>query len=46
VNLNRAVVFGGASWQLSEHLAVAGEIYASPADAATGRLVVRRTLGQ
>lgn len=46
VNLNRAVVFGGAAWQLSEHLAVAGEIYASPADAATGRLVVRRTLGQ
>lgn len=45
VNLNRAVVFGGAEWQLSPRLAVTGEIYAVPADAATGRLVVRRTLG-
>lgn len=45
VNLNRAVVFGGAAWQLSDHLAVVGEIYAAPADAATGRLVVRRSIG-
>jgi hypothetical protein len=43
VNLNRAVLFGGAEWQLSDRLAVTGEIYAVPADAATGRLVVRRT---
>jgi hypothetical protein len=45
VNLNRAVVFGGAEWQLSDRLAVTGEIYAAPADAATGRLVVRRAFG-
>jgi hypothetical protein len=45
VNLNRATVFGGAAWQLSAHLAVAGEIYAAPADAATGRFVVRRSIG-
>lgn len=45
VNLNRAVFFGGAVWQLSDRLAVAGEIYAVPSDAATGRLVVRRAVG-
>lgn len=45
VNLNRAVLFGGMEWQLSDRLALTGEIYAVPADAATGRLVVRRTLG-
>ena len=45
VNLDRAVFFGGAAWQLSDHLAITGEIYAVPADAATGRLVIRRTLG-
>jgi hypothetical protein len=45
VNLNRAAVFGGAAWQLSDRLALAGEIYAVPADAVTGRLVVRRAVG-
>ena len=45
VNLNRAVVFGGAGWQLSDRLAIAGESYAVPADAVTGRLVVRRAVG-
>ena len=45
VNLDRAVFFGGAAWRLSDHLAITGEIYAVPADAATGRLVIRRTLG-
>jgi hypothetical protein len=45
VNLNRAVLFGGAAWQLTDHLAITGEIYAATADAATGRLVVRRTFG-
>jgi len=45
VNLDRVALFGGAAWQLSENLAVTGEIYAVAADAATGRLVVRRTFG-
>jgi hypothetical protein len=45
VNLGRAAVFGGAAWQLSDRLAIVGELYAVPADAATGRLVVRRAFG-
>jgi hypothetical protein len=45
VNLDRAVFFGGAMWQLSDRLAVSGEIYAVLGDAATGRLVVRRAFG-
>jgi hypothetical protein len=45
VNLDRAVLFGGAAWQLTEHLAITGEIYAASADAATGRLVIRHTFG-
>lgn len=45
VNLDRAVVFGGAAWQVSDRLAIAGEVYAVPADAVTGRLVVRRAVG-
>jgi hypothetical protein len=44
-NLDRAVVFAGAAWQLSDRLAIVGELYAVPADAATGRLVVRRAIG-
>jgi hypothetical protein len=45
VNLDRAVVFAGAAWQLSDRLAIVGELYAVPADAATGRFVVRRAIG-
>jgi hypothetical protein len=45
VNLDRLVLFGGAAWQLTDRLAIDGEIYAAVADAATGRLVIRRTLG-
>jgi hypothetical protein len=45
VNLNRVAFFGGAGWQLTQGLVLTGEIYAVPADAVTGRLVVRRTLG-
>jgi hypothetical protein len=45
VNLNRIAFFGGAGWQLNAGLAVTGEIYAVPADAVSGRLVVRRALG-
>jgi hypothetical protein len=45
VNLDRVVLFGGAAWQLTDRLAITGEIYAAAADAATGRLVIRRTFG-
>jgi hypothetical protein len=45
VNLNRFVMFGGATWQASERLGVTGELYAAPADAITGRIVVRTAVG-
>ncbi len=45
VDLNRVTLFGGAGWQVTPLLAVTGEIYAVPADAVTGRLVIRQTLG-
>ena len=45
VNLNRGVVFGGATWQLADWLGVAAEVYAAPADAVTARLVVRTAIG-
>jgi hypothetical protein len=45
VNLNRAAVFGGATWQLADRLGVAAEVYAVPADAVTARLVVRTAIG-
>jgi hypothetical protein len=45
VNLDRVALFGGAAWQLTDRLALTGEIYAATADAATGRVVIRRTFG-
>jgi hypothetical protein len=45
VNLNRVALFGGAAWQLTQRLAITGEIYAAAADAVTGRLIVRRAFG-
>lgn len=45
VNLDRVVLFGGAAWQLTDRLAVTGELYAAATDAATGRLVIRRSFG-
>jgi len=45
VNLNRGVVFGGATWQLADRLGATGEVYAAPADAVTARLVVRAAIG-
>jgi len=45
VNLNRGVVFGGATWQLADRLDVTAEVYAVPADAVTARLVVRTAIG-
>jgi hypothetical protein len=45
VNLDRMVVFGGASWAVTERLGVTGELYAAPADAVTGRIIVRTAVG-
>jgi hypothetical protein len=45
VNLNRGAVFGGALWQVSDRLSLAGELYAVPADAVTWRLVIRHAVG-
>jgi hypothetical protein len=45
VNLDRGVVFGGATWQLTDRLGVVAEVYAVPADAVTARLVVRTAIG-
>jgi hypothetical protein len=45
VNLNRFVVFGGATWQLRERLGLTGELYVAPSDAVTGRVVVRTAVG-
>lgn len=45
VDLNRAVFFGGASWQMLDRIDLTGEVYAAPADAVTARLVVRAGLG-
>jgi len=45
VDLNRFVMFGGATWQATERLGVTGELYAAPADAITGRIIVRTAVG-
>jgi hypothetical protein len=45
VNLNRMVVFGGATWALTERLGVTGELYAAPADAVTARVILRTAVG-
>ncbi len=45
VNLDRGVVFGGATWQLTDRLGVVAEVYAVPADAVTARLVLRTAIG-
>ena len=45
VGLNRIALFGGAAWQLSNRLAIAGEIYGATADAVTTRVIVRRVFG-
>ena len=45
VDLNRLVLFGGATWQLAERLGLTGELYVAPSDAVTGRLVFRTEVG-
>jgi hypothetical protein len=41
VDLDRAVLFGGATWLASPGVGLSAELYASPADAITGRLAIR-----
>lgn len=38
VDLERAVLFAGATWELGEALELSGEIYSAPSDAVTGRV--------
>jgi hypothetical protein len=45
VDLNRLALFGGATWELTERLGLSGELYAVPADAVTGRVIVRTAVG-
>lgn len=44
IDLDRAVVFGGATWTTGTGVTVSGEVYAAPADAATVRLTVQAPL--
>ena len=41
VDLNRLVVFGGATWRIVRALDLSGEVYAAPSDAVTARVGVR-----
>ena len=45
VDLDRLVVFGGATWQVGERVGLTGELYAAPADAVTGRVILRTAVG-
>lgn len=40
VDLNRAVLFAGASWFPGPRLGISGQIYSAPTDAVTGRVAV------
>jgi hypothetical protein len=42
--LDRGAIFGGAAWRVATAFDVTGEVYAVPADAVTGRLVLRYAL--
>jgi hypothetical protein len=44
VNLDRFAVFGGATWALSYRATLSGEVYATPSDAVTARVVFRSSL--
>jgi hypothetical protein len=40
VDLTRGALFGGASWQPSTRVRLSGEVYGSPGDAVTGRVLL------
>lgn len=41
VDLDRLVLFGGATWQATERVGITTELYGAPADAMTARVLVR-----
>jgi hypothetical protein len=41
VDLNRLVLFGGATWQATGRVGITTELYGAPADAITARVLVR-----
>jgi hypothetical protein len=45
VNLDRAILFGGATLQVRDHYSATAEVYSAPTDATTLRLVVRKAIG-
>lgn len=46
VDLNRAVLFAGASWLASGSVGLSAEIFSAPSDAVTGRVAARIALGR
>ena len=46
VNLDRAVLFAGATWRAAGAFELSGEIYSAPADAVTARVAARVLLGK
>jgi hypothetical protein len=46
VNLDRAVLFAGATWRATGAFELSGEIYSAPADAVTARVAARVLLGK
>jgi hypothetical protein len=44
VNLQRVVAFGGIGWSPAATWELAGELYASPGDAVSVRLAVRKAV--
>jgi hypothetical protein len=46
VGLNRGTVFGGATWAASPGIGLSAEVYAVPADAVTGRVLLQVALGR
>lgn len=46
VDLNRAVLFAGATWRATRAFELSGEIYSAPADAVTARVAARVLLGK
>jgi hypothetical protein len=45
VDLNRAVLFAGATWFPASRLGISGQVYSAPSDAVTGRITVSYGLG-
>jgi len=46
VDLNRGILFAGATWGATPALALTGEVYAAPADAITARVAAKFRIGR